>query len=1236
MARLRILFALIVIVNEAQNLMDITYQQLLEQLGIPFTGTGCNAVADFSSLTVNLNSFTPAECVVIFQCILDGGDPAQFTELLQKFDMTQLTPAQCQAIFDCLLINGTPAQFTQLLQRFDMTQLLPDQCVAILQCILDNGTPAQFTELLQKFDMSTLTTAQCAAIAQCIVDNPAALTLIRNATLPVDSTEVTLVDGGDNWTSTTLEELLNEIATRLTGLAHTVINSIDLRTTANANEFVVEIAWTDADGNTQTTTDPTPVIIDFSALTPIQCQAIFDCLNTNGTPTQFTTFINNVDWTTLSPQNCRVILDCILDNGTPTQWTELLQKFNMADLTDAQCDELASLMVSSDAQNVIGIGSDGKLFVDTRCPWSVDSETVNFGDFVDGTVSQEHVISVPGIPDQNLAVTHVGGQVPAGGSWVALQVGTAPGLSDVFDGVADGFTADDASSAGAGGYNISLPVAGDYYLRYVRTGANGAVTDFTATFGALTGLESACDALSRLDDEVKCNDYGSIVETREVTLTITIPENTFGDFGLGRIEFSNGDIVDVPQQIQASLADQTALWADRLGGAVVSPGVVEISECDSGRRAVSVDFVTGAAQDVIPFFPGDGVQAPAGVYTNTVGGFTAVIDITNTVTNQGQTGLGVQVRGAGGSLDVSVPGALFIQVELRDLDAAETAGTSSEAISSSGNATINADGSYQGIANNGNGQIIFQDPEVTFEADWGAGGGIGFTNIVPFIEDTRIAGSFSASVGPVTQLKQICDCDGERFTDLNGTAAGNPGCCVAKGVYDAIDSSGAAPDIALQDNTLEDYQAADPAVDINVRQTSALSLREVLRVHNDSTTEVGVNADGSGQIGGVVIGQGVATGSSGSNNLIAGFDNTGDGSTASFSVMLGSGAGRESGGTPYNLYVHGNSGRDGVHQNSMYVGLGAGRNSGTAADPVNNIIAIGNSAGRDAAAGTANNTYLGPDAGNGSGGSNNFGSGQAVLRNNPGSNNVAIGSQVGNDQDFSNAVVVGHEAALGAGDRTEMVAIGHLAAQGATDSTDGVAIGSAALFGSTGGGLGAVAIGHNAARSANLGGFNSVAIGNDTALNADVDGMVAVGGGAGGAAVGFGHVALGSAAGNGATGQSVISIGRLAGAGATVGHMTAIGQGAGQNAQGGDLIGIGRLSLNGNTGSRVLALGTSAGNGNTQSQRVIMGHFELPRFPGEAAAAAALPAAPVITDPNPGSIYIYWDTTDNTLKVRPD
>lgn len=78
--------------------------------------------------------------------------------------------------------------------------------------------------------------------------------------------QTSVADTLNNFVSTDVETVLAEISTKLTGIAHTAITGIDLKTTANPNEYLVEITWTDSDGVAQTTTDPTPIIISGSVI----------------------------------------------------------------------------------------------------------------------------------------------------------------------------------------------------------------------------------------------------------------------------------------------------------------------------------------------------------------------------------------------------------------------------------------------------------------------------------------------------------------------------------------------------------------------------------------------------------------------------------------------------------------------------------------------------------------------------------------------------------------------------------------------------------------------------------------------------------------------------------------------------------------------------------------------------------------------------------------------------------
>lgn len=73
--------------------------------------------------------------------------------------------------------------------------------------------------------------------------------------------QTSIVDSNNNYAGTNVEDALSEIATQLTGLTHTAITGIDLKPTGNANEYTVEIQWTDENGNSQTTTDSNPIVI---------------------------------------------------------------------------------------------------------------------------------------------------------------------------------------------------------------------------------------------------------------------------------------------------------------------------------------------------------------------------------------------------------------------------------------------------------------------------------------------------------------------------------------------------------------------------------------------------------------------------------------------------------------------------------------------------------------------------------------------------------------------------------------------------------------------------------------------------------------------------------------------------------------------------------------------------------------------------------------------------------------
>ena len=91
------------------------------------------------------------------------------------------------------------------------------------------------------------------------VDNTDPLNPIVNLQTAI---QTAVADIGGNYTGTNVEAILAEIATSLTGIAHTSITGIDLKPTGTPNEYTVEITWVDENSTTQVTTDASPITID--------------------------------------------------------------------------------------------------------------------------------------------------------------------------------------------------------------------------------------------------------------------------------------------------------------------------------------------------------------------------------------------------------------------------------------------------------------------------------------------------------------------------------------------------------------------------------------------------------------------------------------------------------------------------------------------------------------------------------------------------------------------------------------------------------------------------------------------------------------------------------------------------------------------------------------------------------------------------------------------------------------
>ena len=175
--------------------------------------------------------------------------------------------------------------------------------------------------------------------------------------------------------------------------------------------------------------------------------------------------------------------------------------------------------------------------------------------------------------------------------------------------------------------------------------------------------------------------------------------------------------------------------------------------------------------------------------------------------------------------------------------------------------------------------------------------------------------------------------------------------------------------------------------------------------------------------------------------------------------------------------------------------------------------------------------------------------------------------------------------------------------------------------------------------------INNTSIGNSANQNSMGSDKTSVGWAAGQNSSGGNQVAIGVSAGKNSLGNDLVSIG----AGANTGNVNgnygiAIGSGALQSNTGQDNISIGwfssqnntgiettalgRQSLAANTGSNVIALGKQAGFFNNQSNRLIISQNTLPKFNGSLAANAVLPPESF------AGVYLYWDTSDNTIKAR--
>ena len=307
--------------------------------------------------------------------------------------------------------------------------------------------------------------------------------------------------------------------------------------------------------------------------------------------------------------------------------------------------------------------------------------------------------------------------------------------------------------------------------------------------------------------------------------------------------------------------------------------------------------------------------------------------------------------------------------------------------------------------------------------------------------------------------------------------------------------------------------------------------------------------------------------------------------------------------------------------NNTHVGPNAGLGTDAAAIET---VAIGNNSGSTNSG--DNVVVIGASAGHSNTGDLVVGVGSEAARNNTGTQVTAVGPNAGFGNSGSQVSVFGATAGngnsgvsqtavgFGAGMNnagTIQVALGSAAGQDNTGDTQ-ITIGSASGFNNSG--VRQVAIGTNAGQ-------------NNTGANQTVSGF-----GAGAGNTGVNQVASGNSAGANNTGNQQVAIGTGAGVGNAAIRQVAIGTDAGASATGLDQILIGDDAGNTCLGNNVIAIGEGAGQNNTLSGVVILGNRDLPRFANEAAANAALPAAPALNVK--GSLYLYIDLSDNTVKVR--
>lgn len=194
-----------------------------------------------------------------------------------------------------------------------------------------------------------------------------------------------------------IKSLIDANTTSITGLVHTAITSIDLKSNGNANEYIVEIQWTDEDGTAQTTTDPTPITIAGAGLAAADIDTLAE-LNAIVTDA---TLIDTAD-----PR--------LSDARTPTAHTHV-----EADITDL--DKYTQAQV--DAKDLVIQNDINNHEADTTNPHSVTATQVGLGN-VDNTsdankpVSSATQTALDGKVDDAQVLTNV----PAGAVFTDTQL----------------------------------------------------------------------------------------------------------------------------------------------------------------------------------------------------------------------------------------------------------------------------------------------------------------------------------------------------------------------------------------------------------------------------------------------------------------------------------------------------------------------------------------------------------------------------------------------------------------------------------------------------------------------------------------------------------------------------------------------------------------------------------------------------------------------------------------------